>query len=146
MTGTHKQRWRVNCQKLYDATVNLRLIGPRILTLFILFLALIFPVLAQNGGGSHSFSQAPYQIGERLTYNVSFSSFPSAAHAEFHIVSRGVHFERDAIHLRAHIQTTGLVNVALLAINNDYTSYVDPSTGFPFRSEETARDATNSTD
>ena len=146
MTGTHKQRWRVNCQKLYDATVNLRLIGPRILSLFMLFLALIFPVLAQNGGGSHSFSQAPYQIGERLTYNVSFSSFPSAAHAEFHIVSRGVHFERDAIHLRAHIQTTGLVNVALLAINNDYTSYVDPSTGLPFRSEETARDATNSTD
>jgi hypothetical protein len=120
--------------------VNLSLKAPRLLTLLTFFLALIFPVVAQNGGGAHPFSQAPYQIGERLTYNVSFSNFPSAAHAEFHIVSRGTHFERDAIQLRAHVQTMGVVNVALLAINNDYTSYIDPSTGLPFRSEETARD------
>ena len=138
--------WRVNCQKLYDATVNLSLKPLIISTLIILLLALIFPVFAQNGGGAHPFSQAPYQIGERLTYNVSFSNFPSAAHAEFQIVSRGVYFERDSIQLRAHIQTTGVVNVALLAINNDYTSYIDPLTGLPFRSEETARDAANPED
>ena len=124
--------------------MNLSLKPPVISTLIILFLALIFPVFAQNGGGAHLFSQAPYQIGERLTYNVSYSNFPSAAHAEFHIVSRGVHFDRDAIELRAHVQTTGLVNVALLAINNDYTTYIDPLTGLPFRSEETSRDATKS--
>jgi hypothetical protein len=126
--------------------VNLSLKPPIVSTLTILFIALIFPVFAQNGGGTHLYSQAPYQIGERLTYNVSFSNFPSAAHAEFHIVSRGVHFERDAIELRAHIQTTGVVNVALLAINNDYTSYIDPLSGLPFRSEESARDATKSED
>ena len=90
MEGTSQKRWRVNCQKLYHATVNLRLKTPIISTLTILSLALIFPVLAQNGGGAHPFSQAPYQIGERLTYNISYSNFPSAAHAEFHIVSRGV--------------------------------------------------------
>jgi hypothetical protein len=146
MMGTPEKRWRVNCWKLYDATVNLSLKPPFISTLTILFLALIFPVFAQNGGGVQPFSQAPYQIGERLTYNVSFSNFPSAAHAEFHIVSRGTHFERDAIELRAHVQTTDLINVALLAINNDYTSYIDPTTGLPFRSEETARDATRSAD
>ena len=122
--------------------MNLSLKPPVISTLTILFLALIFPVFAQNGGGAHQFSQAPYQIGERLTYNVSYSNFPSAAHAEFHIVSRGVHFDRDAIQLRAHVQTTGVVNVALLAINNDYTTYIDPLSGLPFRSEETARDTT----
>jgi hypothetical protein len=144
MEGTSQKRWRVNCQKLYHATVNLRLKTPLISTLTILLLALIFPVLAQNGGGAHPFSQAPYQIGERLTYNISYSNFPSAAHAEFHIVSRGVYFDRDAIELRAHVQTTGVVNVALLAINNDYTSYIDPLTGLPFRSEETARDAIKS--
>jgi uncharacterized protein DUF3108 len=144
MSGTPEMGWRVNWQKLYDATVNLSLKPPVTSTLIILLLALIFPVFAQNGGGAHPYSQAPYQIGERLTYNVSFSNFPSAAHAEFHIVSRGTHFERDAIQLRAHIQTTGVVNVALLAINNDYVSYVDPLTGLPFRSEETARDATKS--
>lgn len=122
--------------------MNLSLKPPVISTLIILFLALIFPVFAQNGGGAHPFSQAPYQIGERLTYNVSYSAFPSAAHAEFHIVSRGTYFDRDAILLRAHVQTMDVVNVALLAINNDYTTYIDPLTGLPFRSEETVRDAT----
>jgi hypothetical protein len=118
-----------------------------ILFLAILLLALSVPAFAQNGGGSpFPFSQAPYLIGERLTYNVSYSNFPSAAHAEFEIVSRGNHFGRDAIQLRAHVETTGVVNVALLAVNNDYTSYVDPTTGLPFRSEETARDAIASAD
>jgi Protein of unknown function (DUF3108) len=144
MTGTGRKQWRVNCQKLYDATVKLRLKAPIISTLIFLFFALIFPVFAQNGGGAHPFSQAPYQIGERLTYNVSYSNFPSAAHAEFHIVSRGVHFERDAIQLRAHVQTMDVVNVALLAINNDYTSYIDPLSGLPFRTEATVRDAIKS--
>lgn len=144
MTGTPEKKWRVNCQKVYDATVSLSLKPPVISILIILFLALIFPVSAQNGGGAHPFSLAPYQVGERLTYNVSYSSFPSAAHAEFHIVSRGMHFDRDAIQIRAHIQTMDVVNVALLAVNNDYTTYVDPLTGLPFRSEETVRDATKS--
>ena len=63
---------------------------------------------------------------------------------EVEVVSRGVHFGRDAIQLRAHVETTGVINVALFAINNDYTTYIDPETGLPFRSEETARDAIKS--
>jgi hypothetical protein len=127
--------------------VNLSLKPPIISSLIILLLALIFPVFAQNGGGgAYPFSQSPYQIGERLTYNVSYSNFPSAAHAEFHIVSRGMHQGRDTVELRAHVETTGLINVALLAINNDYVAYIDPATGLPFRSEEIARDATRSED
>lgn len=61
-------------------------------------------------------------------------------------MSRGMHFGREAIHLRAHVETTGVINVALFAINNDYTTYVDPATGLPFRSEETARDAIRTAD
>jgi uncharacterized protein DUF3108 len=127
--------------------VNLSLKAPIISTLAILFSTLIFPVFAQNGGGgAYPFSQSPYQVGERLTYNVSYSAFPSAAHAEFQIVSRGTFFGRDAYQVRAHIQTTEIVNVALLALNNEYTTYLDPTTGLPFRSEETVRDAIKSTD
>jgi len=124
--------------------VNLSLKPPIISSLLILLLALTFPVFAQQdgNGAARSFAQSPYHVGERLTYNVSFSNFPSAAHAEFHVVSRGIHHGREAIELRAHVETTGLVNVALLAINNDYVSYIDPATGLPFRSEEIARDAT----
>lgn len=124
------------------ATVSLSLKPPLISTFLILFFAVVSPVVAQNG--AHSFSQAPYRVGERLTYNISFSSFPSAAHAEFEVVSRGMFYGRDAIQLRAHLETTGVVNVALFAINNDYTTYVDPETGLPFRSQEVARDAIKS--
>ena len=127
--------------------MNLSLKAPILFTLAILFSTLIIPVFAQNGGGgAYPFSPAPYQIGERLTYNVSYSAFTSAAHAEFEIMSRGAFFGRDAIQVRAHVQTTELINVALFALDHDYTSYIDPGTGLPFRSEETARDAIKSSD
>lgn len=99
-----------------------------------------------DGISAQGFSTSPYRVGERLTYNVSFSNFPSAAHVEVEVVSRGMHFGRDAVQLRAHVETTGVINVALFAINNDYVSYVDPNSGLPFRSEETARDAIRNSD
>lgn len=128
--------------------MNLSLKPPFISTLTILFLALVFPSIAQerDGQGALSFSQSPYRVGERLTYNVSFSNFPSAAHLEVEVMSRGTQFGREAIQLRAHVETTGVINVALYALNHDYTTYVDPDTGLPFRSEETARDAIKSVD
>ena len=121
---------------------------PFISTLFILLLASVFPVFAQetDGVAPLAFNQSPYRVGERLTYNVSFSNFPSAAHVEVEVVSRGMQFGRDAVQLRAHVETSGVINVALFAINNDYTTYIDPQTGLPFRSEERPRDAIRSVD
>jgi uncharacterized protein DUF3108 len=87
------------------------------------------------------FSSAPYRTGERLTYNVSFSNFISAAHVELQVVARGVFFGREGIQLRAHVETTGVVNAALFAINNDYATYVDPATGLPFHSQQVVREA-----
>ena len=113
----------------------------------LLFLALVFPLFAQeNGQTPPAFSSSPYRVGERLTYNVAFANFPSAAHVEVEVMSRGMHFGREAIQLRAHVETTGVINVALYAINTDYTTYVDPGTGLPFRSEETPRDAIRTAD
>jgi hypothetical protein len=127
--------------------VNLSLKPPLIATLTILLLALIFPLFAQEKETltPATLWQSPYRVGERLTYNVSYSNFPSAAHVEVEVVSRGVHFGRDAIQLRAHVETTGVVNVALYAINTDYVTYIDPETGLPFRTEETPRDAIRAT-
>ena len=119
--------------------MNLSLKPPLISRFTLLILAFAIPVAAQNGG--HAISQAPYRVGEKLTYNISYSSFPSAAHAEFEVVARGSFYGREAVHLRAHLETTGVVNVALFALNNDYVTYIDPGTGLPFRSQETARDA-----
>ena len=53
--------------------------------------------------------------------------------SKLQVASHGNHFGRDAIQLRAHVETTGVVNVALFAINNDYVTYIDPETGLPFR-------------
>ncbi|HKP47774.1 MAG TPA: DUF3108 domain-containing protein [Pyrinomonadaceae bacterium] len=107
-------------------------------------LALSFSqVRAQN---SLPFSPAPYNVGERLTFNVSFSNFVSAAHVELLVAARGNFFGRDAVQLKGHIETTGLVNAALFAVNNDYITYVDSVTGIPFRGQQIVRAASSTTD
>ena len=90
---------------------------------------------------SQPFSPAPYRVGERLTYNVSFSNFISAAHVELLVAARGTFFGREGIQLKAHVETSGVVNAALFAINNDYLTYVDPATGLPYRGQQTIRQA-----
>ncbi|HVS81392.1 MAG TPA: DUF3108 domain-containing protein [Pyrinomonadaceae bacterium] len=92
------------------------------------------------------FNAAAYRVGERLTYNVSFSQFVSAAHVELYVAGRGTFFNREGIQLRAHAETTGVVNVALFAINNDYATYVDPATGLPFRAQQVVREAGRTSD
>lgn len=85
-------------------------------------------------------AQAAYRVGERLTYNVSFSNFPTAAHLTLLVANRGQLFNRNAIELNAHIETLGVVNAALYALNNEYRSYLDANTGLPFRTSEIKRD------
>lgn len=79
------------------------------------------------------FSPAPYRAGEKLTYNVSFSNFSTAGHVELFNAGRTRLFNREGFELRARIRTVGVVRAALYAIDNEYTSYVDPQTGLPFR-------------
>jgi hypothetical protein len=105
-----------------------------------LFVSLIFSAFAsaqQTPGGvaavAGEFSPAPYQAGEKLTYNVSFSNFTTAGHVELFNAGRGRFFEREGFELRARVQSIGVVRAALYAIDNEYTSYVDPQTGLPFR-------------
>lgn len=92
------------------------------------------------------FSAASYQVGERISYTVSFSSFPTAAHVEMLVTGRGTYFGREGVELRAHVETTGVVSAALYAINNDYVTYVDPATGLPFRAQQTLREGTRVAD
>lgn len=117
-------------------------------TPIVLLLALLIPVSAQRRDDtiSGAFSRTPYRVGERLTYNVSFSNIISAAHVELRVAARGTFFGRDAFQLRGSVRTTGLVNVALFALNNEYITYVDPETGVPFRSQQIIREAARSSD
>lgn len=131
--------------KDYHAKVspNLKRLLPVSAIPAILILTLAIPGASQSKGSAVSslFNSAPYRIGERLTYNVSFSNFPTAAHVELYVAARGTFFGREGIQIRAHVQTSGMVNVALYAINNDYTTYVDPETGLPYHSQEIVREA-----
>ncbi|HZG51466.1 MAG TPA: DUF3108 domain-containing protein, partial [Pyrinomonadaceae bacterium] len=101
-----------------------------------LFASLTFSAFAQQTPGDAApggFSPAPYQAGEKLTYNISFSNFSTAGHAELFNAGRGRFFDRAGFELRARVQSIGVVRAALYAIDNEYTSYVDPQTGLPFR-------------
>ncbi|HEX5707953.1 MAG TPA: DUF3108 domain-containing protein, partial [Pyrinomonadaceae bacterium] len=98
--------------------------------------------LAQNSradANASPFNPAVYRTGERLSYNVSFSNFMTAAHVETVVARRGQFDGREAIELRAHAETLGVVSAALYSANNDYVSYVDPTTGQPFRSVQLLR-------
>ena len=139
--------------KHYDAKVtpDLKRLLLALASSSIILIALVLPALAQRKNEiALPFSEAPYFVGERLTYNVSFSNFVSAAHVELFVASRGTFFGREGIQLRAHVETTGIVYAALFALNTDYTSYVDPANGQPFRAEqvvrEVARSSTTSSD
>lgn len=78
-------------------------------------------------------SQAPYRVGERLTYTVAFSNFPTAAHIQTQVVGRGQFHGREGVELRAHVETIGVVSAALLTLNANQTTFVDPATGLPYR-------------
>lgn len=108
--------------------------------LLLLFGAPASPSAAQNST-DQPFSPGPYRVGERLTYNVSFSNFITAAHVELLVAARGTFFGREGIQLKGHVETTGIVHAALFAINNDYITYVDPATGSPYYSQQTVRTA-----
>jgi hypothetical protein len=114
----------------------------------LLTLMIYTPLAAQrkNDAATIPFSQAPYGVGERLTYNVSFSNFITAAHVELLIAQRGTFFNREGLQLRAHVETTEIVNAALYSINNDYTTYIDPVSGEPFRTQQVIREGGRTAD
>lgn len=113
-------------------------------TFILLFLVSMLPVslsaqqtssnaAATAPGATGEFSLVPYQAGEKLTYSVSYSNFSSAGHIELFNAGRGRFFNREGFELRARVQSVGEVRAALYAIDSEYTSYVDPQTGLPFR-------------
>lgn len=82
--------------------------------------------------GSSANQTNAYKTGERLIYNISFAHIPVAAHAELEVVGRKDFNGRDGIELRAHLETVDIVNAALLALDDDFISRIDPVSGLPF--------------
>ena len=127
----------------YYANVHRKVTLSRIVVCLAFLVLTLTNVNAQQepAAAGVPFNAAVYRVGERLTYNVSFAQFVSAAHVEMLVAGRGRYFDREGIELRAHVETSGIVNVALFALNNDYTTYVDVATGLPYRLQTLVREA-----
>jgi hypothetical protein len=128
----------------YDSKVHGKLnFSLKIASLLALLVSLTCTAAAQQKGDvtQFPFNPAAYRVGERLTYNVDFANFISVAHVELFVAGRGTFFNRDAIQIQGHAETSGITNVALLSLNNDYTTYVDSQTGLPFRAQQIVREA-----
>jgi hypothetical protein len=106
-------------------------------------LCLCSAALAQARGdvSSSPFNDAPYRVGEHLTYTVAFSNFPTAAPVELLDVGRGQFYGREGVELHAHVETIGVVSAALYALDNTYVTFVDPATGLPYRAQQVIREA-----
>ncbi|HEX8367173.1 MAG TPA: DUF3108 domain-containing protein [Pyrinomonadaceae bacterium] len=75
-------------------------------------------------------STAPFRVGERLSYNVSFGKITDAAYAEIFVVSRGKLAGRDAVELQGKFKTTNLVS-AFYLLDEIRMSYASAETGLP---------------
>jgi len=74
----------------------------------------------------------PLVVGERLVYNVSWSSFPTAARVEMEVVAQGRFYERESYQLRSRVETLGQVRSLFGDVDNQYTSYVSLSDALPY--------------
>ncbi len=89
---------------------------------------------------------APFQIGERLSFNVSWSNFVTAARLELEVADRGAFFGQDGYQLRAKVETMGYVRSIFTDLDNQYTAYVDAKTALPYRAENSIRHGLNQED
>src|SRR5262245_55661682 len=88
---------------------------------------------SQNSKGENSNGGSPLVVGERLVYNVSWSSFPSAARVEMEVAAQGRFYGRESYQLRSRVETLGQVRSLFGDVDNQYTSYVNLSDAVPYR-------------
>src|SRR5689334_17430370 len=121
-----------------DVGREIKPLGLSVKPLRILAAVILSLTFCAAAGGP--FNPAPYRVGERLTYTVSFSNFPVAAHVELSVASRGQIYGREGVELQAHVETVGVISAALYSLNNGYVTYVDPATGLPYRARQEIRE------
>lgn len=73
--------------------------------------------------------------GEVLTYNVGWSTYPTAARLDLEIVDRGAFFGREGFELRTRVETTPVIRSLFLDLDSEYTSYVEKRRMLPHRLE-----------
>ncbi|HEX4949435.1 MAG TPA: DUF3108 domain-containing protein [Blastocatellia bacterium] len=84
-------------------------------------------------------SARPFQIGEKLSFNVSWANFVTAARLEMEVAGQGAYFGQQGYQLRTKIETLGYVRTLFTEVDNQYISYVDAKTLLPYRSDNATR-------
>lgn len=84
-------------------------------------------------------SARPFQIGEKLSFNVSWANFVTAARLELEVAGQGAYFGQQGYQLRTKVSTLGYVRSLFNEIDNQYVSYVDAKTLLPYRTDNATR-------
>ncbi len=84
-------------------------------------------------------ASGPFQVGEKLSFNVSWANFSTAARMEMEVAGLGSFFGRQGYQLKTKVQTVGSVRSMFREVDNQYTSYLDAKTLLPFRSDSAIR-------
>ncbi len=88
---------------------------------------------------SRAVEAVPFTVGERLEYEVSWSSFLVAGELVLEIKERRNIDGVDAYHVSAEAQSVGLVNLTILKVKDVYNSFINATTLQPFRAEKNSR-------
>lgn len=104
------------------------------------------PAPAPNSTIPTIINGAPFPIGERLAYNVSWADLPVAARAEMEVVGQGVFFGQESYQLRAKLETVGQMRSLFGELDNQYTSYVSLKNALPHRAVNSLRQGIKQTE
>ncbi|MFN0113038.1 MAG: DUF3108 domain-containing protein [Blastocatellia bacterium] len=88
---------------------------------------------AATPAASSNYDGSTLRVGERLTYNVSFSEFAVAGRIEMEIVEQGNFFGQEGYQIRTKGESMGQVRSLFGDIDHQYTAYVNPRTALPYR-------------
>jgi hypothetical protein len=83
--------------------------------------------------------ETPFLVGERLEYEVSWSSFIVAGELVLETKERRDYNGVDGFHVSAQAQSVGLVNLTVLKVKDNYDSFINAATLQPFRAEKNSR-------
>ena len=86
-----------------------------------------------------SSSKAPFVVGEKMTYEVSWQDFLVAGEMVIETKERRNYEGVDGYHVSVQAESVGLVSAIGKKIDDSYESFIDASTLLPFRAEKNTR-------
>lgn len=89
---------------------------------------------------------AGFVAGEKLSYNVTWARFVTAARLELEVVERGAFFGQEGYQLRTKVETAGDVRAIFFEMYNQYTAYSNHKTLLPYRIENNLRQGAKQSD